>query len=148
MVFGTYVFQLCVFVVQIIFTIRQAQTALINRHCILRRVFRVLYHAHGKRRGDAHLIEVADQRGYFTFFLECLNAREVRLQRLQTQRFAARFIHVARIQIADFLRFAAGRFVFLRRDCVNDRAQIDQRGLAQFIERTPARFICRNRGIF
>ena len=134
LILGAGVFQLGVGLVQVIIAIRQAQPALTQVHRVLGCILGILRDTERERRGNAHLVEIADQRRQLGLVLERIDARKVGLQRLQAQRLATCFVHETFVQIADFLRFTAGRLVFLRDDAVNNGTQIAQRVLAQFIE--------------
>ncbi|MNM49066.1 hypothetical protein D3C81_600660 [compost metagenome] len=126
---------------QVVVTVGHAQAALADIRGIFGRRARILANVDGVRRAHAILAQVGDQGRYTLFVAQRADAVQFAGQRLHAQRVQLGFIHVAGVQVANFLRFGASFPVLVLLRGFDDAAQLRRRVVAQLGERTPARFV-------
>ena len=131
---------------QVVIAVWHAQAALADICRIFRRGTRILAHVDGVRGRHARLAQVSDQGRHALLVAQRADAVQFAGQRLHAQRVEAGFIHIAGVQVADFLRFGTGLLVLVLLRGFDDAAQLWRRVIAQLGERTPARLVGRNLG--
>ena len=131
---------------QVVVAVGHAQAALAHIRGVFGGGARILAHVDGVRGRHARLAQVGDQGGHALLVAQRADAVQFAGQRLRAQRVEAGFIHVAGVQVADFLRFGTGLLVLVLLRGFDDAAQLWRGVIAQLGERTPARLVGRNLG--
>ncbi len=101
---------------QIVITIRQAQSALVNVGSHLSAILEILSRPGDEENIDAHRMQAADVVLQCFLIFDFRNAIKLRRQRFKSVSFYLRFIHAGCVVVADFLFAAAlrGLRVFCR----------------------------------
>ncbi len=145
LVFRAGVLQFRVIVLEVIVPIRQAEPALVELEDVTRRVACVLRDADIVGSRDIDLLKTSDDVRQLFLAAQRLDGHQVCFERVHADGFDSRLIHETGIQIADLLRFRAGRMAGRCR-LLDDIVQLVLRDVGQLVVEAIGGLVLRNRG--
>ena len=129
---------------RVVVAVGQTQTPLGGSRDHFARVLAVLLRAETEERADSVGLQARQLHPQIGEVLNLLDARQFRRERLRAGGFDRRFIHAARVEVADFLLLRAGRGL-LRGEPFQDLPHRHAVSLGQLGEGAPVRVLGRDR---